>query len=883
MASHMLRRLRARLSWSSRDRDMDQEMAFHLESLTREFMRSGMSAEAADRAARQRFGSMLHMKERGHDIRRAATVEDLARDVRHAVRGLRRTPGFAAAIVLTLALGIGGNTAIFSVVDQLLLRPLPYPQGEQLLMITETIPQPQELALGGASVRDQFNRRNVSPANWLDWQRHSRTVRSMAVWASNVVTLTGGGEPVRLNNQVVSAEFFSLLGVAPLLGRTISADDDRPMAPPVIVLSHRLWQRRFGGDRSIVGRQVQLNSVPTEVIGVMPEHFGFVYQDNDTWSAYRLDRARDWRATAGRFANVVGRLAPDATVASARTEMVAIASRLAAQHAFNKNTSVTLIPLRDELTGQVRTSLLVLYGAVGVLLAIAIFNVANLLLARAASRRREIAIRTSLGAGRLAIVRQLLVESVVLAMLGGALGIGLAHWSLDALVAFAPEDLLRVPDLYVDRRVMVYTLGLSVLTGLVVGLVPALTVARRSLATRMRASGANVTQSPRIRQALVVCQVAMTVILLCGAGLLVRTVLALEGSDNGIEKRNMLTMEISLPGGRYTPERRTAYFQQATEALRALPGVDAAAAANSVPVIGTPRGGTTFNRLGTPVLPIDESPVTVVRVVTPGYFRTLGVPLVEGREFDDRDTAGGYVINRAFATTYLRGLDPLTVSISVWMQEKNPHLAIIGVVGDVSEGSVRAPAQPTVFYNHRQMPETGMTLFVRTANPDALGRRAADALRALDPNVPVVNVRTLESAFGDSVARERLTALVSGAFALSGLLLAALGLYGLLAFLVTERTKEIGIRIALGAQLGRLTGSVIGGGVRLVAVGAAIGVSGSLLLSRWLGPLLFGVTAYDAGTYAIVLALLGGVAVVASYLPARRAARIQPLLALRQE
>jgi putative ABC transport system permease protein len=452
-------------------------------------------------------------------------------------------------------------------------------------------------------------------------------------------------------------------------------------------------------------------------------------------------------------------------------------------------------------------------------------------------------------------------------------------------LAFAPADLLRVPDLYVDRRVIVYALGLSVLTGLVVGLVPAVSVSHRSLAVRMRASASNLTQSPRVRQALVVSQVAMTVVLLCGAGLLIRTVVALDGSTSGLDKRNVLTMEVALPAAGYTPERLIDFFRQAGEALEALPGVEAVAAANSLPIIGTPQGAW-FNRLGTPVVSRNAAPSTTVRIVTPGYFRALGIPIRQGREFTDADRAGpagSFLINDAFVKAHLQGIDPLTVSLSVWMQTENPHLPVIGVVGNVGEGSLRDQPQPTVYYNHVQLPAPAMTLFVRTRTPQPPGQRIVAALRALDPAVPVTRMRTLESALGESVARERLNALVSGAFALSGLLLASLGLYGLLAFLVTERTKEIGIKIALGAPLGGLTRSVIGGGMRLIASGAVIGVAGSLLLSRLLGPLLFGVSAYDPATYATVLALLAIVAVWASYVPARRAGRIEPLVALRQE
>jgi putative ABC transport system permease protein len=573
-------------------------------------------------------------------------------------------------------------------------------------------------------------------------------------------------------------------------------------------------------------------------------------------------------------------------VGSARAEMEGIAHRLAATHAFNNHTSVTLVPLREELTGEVHRSLLVLYGAVGVLLSIACFNVANLLLARAASRRREIAIRTSLGAGHLAIVRQQLVESLLLATVGGALGIVLASWCLDTLVAFAPADLLRMPDLSIDVRVLLYTLGLSILTGLIVGIVPAVLVARQSILSSMRTSGLTMTHAPRVRQALVVCQVALTVILLCGAGLLVRTVIALNGTNSGLDKHDVLTMEIVLPFTRYTPERSVAFYRDAVEALRALPGVESAAAANSLAVIGSPQGGTGFHRQGTPELPLMERPSAVIRVVTPGYFRTLRIPVLRGREFthaDDANLTPGFVVNEAFARTYLSDIDPLKASLTVSMQQENPYAPVIGVVGNVSEGSLRHDSQPTVFYSHRQLSETNMTLLVRTNRPEAIATLAIDAIRRLDPNLAVTKIRTFEGALAESVARERLSALVSGGFALSGLLLASLGLYGLLAFMVTERTKELGIRIALGAQPRRLTRSVVGGGLRLVAIGAAIGIGSSLLLLRSVSELLFGVAPIDRSTYAMVLALLCGVAAVASYVPARWVARVEPLAALRHE
>jgi predicted permease len=631
---------------------------------------------------------------------------------------------------------------------------------------------------------------------------------------------------------------------------------------------------------------IELNARPAEVVGVMPESFRFVYQDNDLWAPLALNRDQPWRQTAGRFVSTVARLKPGVTVTAARADLEAIAAQLEATHEFNKGTGVTVVPMREVLTGQVQTSLLVLYGAVAVLLAIACFNVANLLLARASSRSGEIAVRASLGAGRIAILRQLLVESLLLATAGGILGIALARWSLDALIAFAPPDLLRVPQLSVDTRVLIYAVGVSALTGLIVGLAPALLVARRSMASSLRSGSTKLTHAPRIRQTLVIAQVAMTVILLCGAGLLVRTVIALNGAADGFDKRDLLTMELTLSPARYNAEQRTAFYRDLIAAVRALPSVESVAAANSLAVIGSPRGGTGVDRLGTPQLPMNEKPSATIRVVTPGYFKTLRIPVLRGREFtdaDDADPSPGFIVNEAFAKTYLSDTDPLAVRLSVWMQERNPYLPVIGVVGDVSEGSVRDAAQPTVFYSHKLMAEIAMTLIVRTPTPSAVAGAAIAVIRRLDPKLPVTKVRTFENALAEAVARERLSALVSGGLALSGLLLASLGLYGLLAFIVAERTKEIAIRMALGADGGRLTGSVMARGLRLVGVGAIVGVVGSLLVLRWLGTILFAVTPYDTSTYAVVLGLLCAVAVAASYVPARYAARVEPLHALRQE
>jgi putative ABC transport system permease protein len=865
-----------KLKWpfisQKRDQEMSDEMAFHIESKTRELVIGGMSEADAKLEAQRRFGSVLKHKEAGHEVRVGRFFEDVLRDVRHMGRGLRRTPGFTIAVVLTLALGIGANTAIFSIVDQLLLRPLPYPEGENLVMVYEA--------------RDSNSHNSVSPAAWLDWQRDSRTLESLAAWAAGrSATLTGAGEATRLGVQAVSAGFFPLLRVTPMLGRTINEDEDRPNAPAVAVISHQLWQTRFGGDRNVVGRFIQLNDTATQVVGVMPPGFRFVYQDIDAWVPLQLDRNAPWHQTGGRFINVVARVKAETDLATARADMEQVARRLTSLHEFYKSSTARLVPLREELTGQVQASLIVLYMAVGVLLAIACFNIANLLIARAASRRQEIAIRTSLGAARGAIVRQLLVESMLLAIAGGALGILIARSSLDALVAFAPPRLLGVEELTIDARVLLYVAGLSVLTGLVAGLAPSVIVARRSIVQSLHASSSRVTHSPRIRQALVVGQVAMTVVLLCGAGLLVRTVIALNGVSHGFEQRGLLTLQFALPGTRYPIERQVAFQQELLTTIRALPGVDSAAGASGLPVIGAPRAGTRFHRSSTPIVPRSELPSATIRVVTPGYFHTLRIPVIRGREFthaDDANPTPGFIVNQAFVDRYLPNVDPLGESLMVRMRDENPYAPIIGVVGNVGEGSMRSDPRPTIFYSHSQLP-LGPTLFVRTDRPAATAEAVTSVIRRMDPNLAIRNVRMFEEAVAESLAQERLTALVSGSFALSGLLLASLGVYALLAFMVGERTREIGLRIALGAQGAELTWSVVKDGLQLVSIGAITGVVLSLVMLPSFGTLLFGVTPNDATTYAVVLTLLAAVAGLASWVPARRAAKVEPLTALRQE
>jgi predicted permease len=855
------------------DTDLRDQIEAHRGMIEDDLVARGTSHEEAKEAARRAVGNELLVRDFSRDEMLPAWIDKIFGDFRYACRILLRTPAFTLTVVLTLALGIGANTAIYSIVDRLLLRPLPFPNGEKLVVLHEMNPR--------------SSRMDVNPSNWLDWQRESRSFESLAAWSSRYpMTLTGQGEPERLETESVSHEFFSILGVQPLLGRVFTPEDDRPQTLLSVVISHGLWQRKFGGDPRVVGKIVDLDATEAAVVGVMPAGFHFISRKTDVWAAFRLDRNLPWRERAGRFLPyVVGRLRPSVGPDDAQREMAGIAGSLSAIYPFNKDTSVTVIPLREVLTGEVRTSLLVLFAAVGVLLAIACSNVANLLIARYANRRREIAIRTSLGAGRGAIVRQLLIESLVLALAGGAAGVLIAKWGTGVLFSIAPASLGRLTDMTVDSSMLLYTTALSVITGVVVGLAPALPSLRFSIAEHLRNGGRSVTASLRLRQVLIVSQVAMTVVLLCGAGLLVRTLAALHRDPIGVDAKGVWSMRLELPTSRYQPAQMNAFFRQLTERLASLPGVQSASAARDIPVSTQRLSGTSFRILGQPESPVNDRPTTRVRVVTPDYFRTLGIPLLKGRDFTHEDRVGVplvYVVNEAFVKKHFPNQDPLSASISVTMQDLS-FGQIIGVVGDVKEGTLRGVPEPTVFYNYRQLLSAGLTFFVRSSRGSELAREVAQVVREMDPNLPLIEVRMLEDAFAESLARERLNAVVSGVFALCALLVASLGLYGLLAFTVAERANEIGIRMAVGARAQQVLRMVVGQGLALVTLGAALGLIAAFATSRFLESLLFGITPHDALTFCSVTALLAVVSFIAAVIPARRAARVDPIVVLRED
>jgi putative ABC transport system permease protein len=806
-------------------------------------------------------------------------MDTLWQDVRYALRGLRRNPGFALTALLSLALGIGASLAIFTVTDNLLLRPLPYRDPSRLTMVWEVNRRRPD--------RDQ---NVVSPGNYLDWKKQNDVFESMAGFTPSRSVLTEGDRSEELEDQIVSAELLPMLGVQPLRGRLFTADDDRPGHDNVLIISHRLWQSWFNGDEGIVGRSVQIDSTPRTIVGVLPPGFYFRNRDAEMWEPLGLDTARDLRASQGRWMLCLARLKPGVTRAQAQANMTAVAQHLeAAYPKFDANWTVNVEPLRDSMMREVKTSLLVLLGAVGLLLAVACANVANLLLARYASRRTEMAVRASLGAGRIRVIRQLLTESVILGLAGGLAGILTARAAVSGLLLLAPRDLVRGAAVAMDIRILFFAVALSILTGVFFGLAPALVTSRAGLIRGLRESSrSGIGTGGSLRSWFVGAEVAFSVILLVGATLLFRSLVGLQSVNPGLDATNVLSFRVSLPNARYREApRRTQFFAKAIDEISQLPGVRSAGAVSYLDFNGI-VAGTSVRIAGRPEPKPGEELVANIRTVMPGYFKSLGIPLKSGRDFTaaDNDPATPYrfIVNEAFVRSYLRGQEPLGTQISAAMDNKNPFGEIIGVAGDVYDGALDKPARATVYYIHSHLPYTSMTFVVRAAgNPLTLTDPVRRIIRGLDSAQPVADIRSMESIVAETFSRQRFSAFLLSGFSLTSLLLAAIGIYGVLAYSVTERTREIGVRVALGAQPGRIVTLIVGTGARVVVAGAIAGIAGALALSGLLKGLLFGVGPRDTGTFVLVPLVLLAVALVAAYVPARRAARLEPMEALRSE
>jgi putative ABC transport system permease protein len=867
--------------------DVDEELRFHLDMRAEELVRHGMSPVDAREQALREFGDVRGA--RGElaaiDRRRAARRDraewwsDLWNDLRFAVRVLRRQPGFTVVVLLTLMLGIGANTAIFTVVDAALLRPLPYREPERLVHLWET------------QRGDVSDRSEASYPDFLDWRSQSRAFTAIEGYDPTNLTVAGDGtEPLMLQGARVTPGFFPMLGVTPALGRVFVPEDLVGGGAPV-VLTYQFWQRRLGGERAI-GRSLILDRRPFTVIGVLPRDFHFApVGDPELWLPIDPGAGRA-SERFNHWLNVVARLKPGVAVASARADLSAVMRHLGAAYPeTNAGRDVAVVPLREAIVGAVRPTLLVLFGAVGCVLLVACVNVAGLMLARSAARGREIAVRSALGADRSRIIRQLLVESALLAVVGGMLGAVAAQLGVRLIVAALPAEITSgmpyLQTLSVDGATLAYAAGLAVAAGLLSGLAPALYVSRPSTAELLRRGrGGGGGARPRLRGALVAAEVALTMVLLVAAGLMTRSLGQLLRIDAGFDAEQVLTARVALAGAAYdSAERQQQFFETLIARVRAHPEVRAAGAVRNLPLAG---GGTnTFRVEGLPAPDPAHRPEAMMRGVAGDYFRAMAIRLVAGRAFTNHDRADTPPVLVVSAGLARRLFGDATRAIGQRVRfYAFPESAwtIVGVVGDVKTGRLDADAPPTIYYTHLQGAENRMSIVARTAgDPATLAGVVRREVRALDPTVPVYNVHTMEQqvARSPAVFARRLPLRLVGAFAVAALALAVVGIYGLVAYTVAQRTQELGIRIALGAQRRNILALVVREGALLAAVGVSIGLVVALWATRMLGSLLYGVGAADPLTYATVAALLGGIALAASYVPARRAARVDPMVALR--
>jgi putative ABC transport system permease protein len=876
-----LRQFFRRHRWNE---ERTRELEAYLETETDDNIARGMSPEEARRAASRKLGNPTLIREEIYRMNSIGFLEVLWQDLRFGWRMLAKNPGFTLIAVLTLGLGIGANTAIFSVVNATLIRPLPYPNASRVVMVWES------------RLPDKDKQNVTSPANFLHWQRNTTVFEAMSICFNDTGVLTGSGAPEQIPIQAVSPNLFSLLGVNAAMGRVfVPAQDNAAGTGDVAILSFELWQRRYGSDPNILGAKVFVDDKPRTVVGIMPRDFQFFVKQGSFYQKapqmwVPMNLAGENAKSQGRYLQAMALLRPGVTLAQAQSSMVSMAQQMAIDNPeAMKGWTVNLVPLHSQFVGDIASGLRYLQAAVGLVLLIACANVATLFLARAAARKHEIAIRMAVGAASGRVVRQILTESCLIAFLGALAGLLFAWTGTRALLNLAPANLIPVEGVGIDLRVFLFTTVVALATGVLFGAVPALQAARtapREPLNEGARSGLGAQRS-RARSSFVVAEVALALILLAGAGLLVRSLTRLMNVDPGFNPKNVLTASVQLPHKRYEKdERRAQFYAELLERLRQLPGVHAASANPFLPFTGI-IAGTGVDVEGRPSLPMAEKPVIDVTIVEPQFFETTGVPLLQGRTFSQREgvePSNKVVISETMAKKLWPGENPIGKHVTIYMKKENAPSEVIGVVGDVKHAGLEEEVRGTAYWPYPELSFDFMTLVVRTdGDPLALAPAVRETVLSLDKDQPIADIRTMESLLSASLARTRFATALMAAFAAMAVVLAVLGIYGVVTYIVEERTREIGIRVALGASYNGIIRLLLKQGMTLAGLGIAIGTLASLGLTRLLVKLLFGTKPADPLTFISVVFGLAAVAITACYLAARRATSVDPMTALRWE
>jgi putative ABC transport system permease protein len=862
------------------ERDFAAEIESHIAIEADRLRQEGLSPAEAQRAARRRFGNILQTEERFYESRRVLWFEDLQKDLRYALRTVRQSPLFAATVILTLALGIGATAAIFAVTDAALIKPLPFPNPQRLVSLYE---------------RWQGDLDSLAPADYLDYRRQAKSFQDLAAYRQDPFNLGGQNRPERVVGAVVTPNFFVVLQIPAELGRTLDSAQDRPGSSRTVVLSYSLWKRRYAGSSDVIGRIISVDGEPRVIVGVMPPYFAFPGHA-EMWAAARFQVPEhplrpliDPSAARGtHYFDIIGRLKPGVTMREAQAEAEVISRRLAQQYKDEeRGDGPLLVSLRDDLVGDTRPAILILLGAVAVLFLIACANVANIVLARGATRQKEIAIRGSLGAGRLRLVKQLLVESFLLSLSGAALGLLSARYALRSLETLIPADVLPPGGLHIDLRLIAFAVAVSAVSTILFGLFPAIQAVKIDLNSTLKEAGRAFTggaHANRSRKMLVVTQIALAAVLLTGAGLLIRSFDRLLSAPQGFIPDHVLSLQVSLPVTEYpAPADRNRFATNVLDRIRSIPGVRSAALTSRLPLNpgGSQRG---IQIKGRPSVPGEEISPSYL-VISPGYFRTLRIPILKGREFTDRDNAnapGVIVVSAAMARHFWPNEDPLGKYIKVGDQKD--WSPVVGVVSDVAQQELDKASRPTIYVPYAQDPWPALAIVIRTAmDPENAASAATEAIHQVDKEEPVYNVRTMHEVIASSVRVRRFRTVLLALFACLALALAAIGIYGVMSYTVAQRAHEIGIRLALGAQPNRLRLFVVGEGLQLAAYGIVAGLVASLELTRFLSGVLYGVRSTDAPTFVATFFFLICTAFLASYIPARRAMNVDPANTLRAQ